>query len=829
MENKKVSPQNNQNSFESLKTLSVLTSKNEFSLMFSRLQKARQTLEGLSNVVRSTMMNKKMNEKEPVQKPVEQKVVETPVVKEERVERVEKPKMDKPFGQRLQQGNFKDRPPRTDKPFGQRPQGSFGQKSQGTFGQKPQGTFGQKPQGDRRPQNGLQKPQGFGPKPFSKPDTSVPDTLNKKPERSFGNKQKNKSNFDDFDKKSLNKKAKIKMGYIVEDFGDEDEERIGRVRVNKKKDVKVAEKKKFEKAVITTDNLTVKILSEKIGKSVAELVKKCMLLGLMLNINSPIDFDTAELVAGEFGITLEKNVGKTVEETLIEEFETPDERPQPRPPIVTVMGHVDHGKTSLLDAIRKTNVSAGEAGGITQHIGAYSIDVNGNKITFIDTPGHEAFTSMRQRGAMVTDIAILVVAADDGIMPQTVEAIKYIKQAGVPMIVAINKMDKPEANPERIKQQLTEYEVIPEEWGGDAICVPISALTKKGLDKLLEAVLLVAEVSELKADPNRKGFGTVIESRVDKGRGVVANVIVKNGTLRTGDYVLCGLASGRVRGMLDHNGKMVKEATPSMAVALLGLSAVPEAGDLVYVTDEKTAKAVIEERMAKLAQEKVKTKSASTLEDFLATNIEDQKKKYNILVKADVQGSSEAIKQTLEKLNNEEYVVQCVSAGVGIVNETDVLLAQASNAVIIAFNTKIDAKAKQFAEKNKITIKEYNIIYEAVDFVTEQIDALLTPVYEEHQTGKAEIRQIFKISNIGLIAGCYVTEGVVTRGSKAKLIRKGEVVIDTTIDTLKMGKDDVKQAKEGFECGIKLKGFNDIKELDIIQTYDLVQVKRNRK
>ena len=900
MENKKVVKQNN-DQFESLKTLRFLMSKNDITIMLTNLQKARQSLENMNNLVRSNIVDQKAN------KELENKatVEEITTTTREPISNNQESNYDKPtnngerrplyngtrennsLNNRREPRPYGDRPFNSDRGFnnrsnnggaaytndrpvyGSRP--AYGNNRSGYSNDRPaygnnrpgfsndRPTYGNTRPGfsnDRPIYNKESSPYGNNspykrrentpysgsndstfrpqmgsrpPKSFSKPDDAPADTFLKKPERNFSAKQKKTKNFDDFNKKTLNKKAKIRMGYIVEDFGnDEDENRMGRVKSKKKREIKITEKKKFEKETITTDNLTVKILSEKIGRSVNELVKKCMDLGLMLNINSPIDFESAELVASEFGVILEKKIEKTNEEVLFEEFNQPDTEAKPRPPIVTVMGHVDHGKTSLLDAIRNTKVSAGEAGGITQHIGAYSIEANGSKITFIDTPGHEAFGSMRQRGAMVTDIAVLVVAADDGVMPQTAEAIKYIKEAGVPMIVAINKMDKLEANPDRIKQQLTEHNIVPEEWGGDTICVPLSAITQKGIDKLLETILLVAEVSDLKADPNRKGFGTVIESKIDNGKGTIANVIVKNGTLNVGDYILCGLASGRVRRMVDCRGKSVTSAVPSMAVSVLGLTDVPEAGDLMYVIDEKMAKAVISERLQRIAQEREKIKTTTSLEDFLATNIEEQKKKFYVLIKADVQGSSEAVRQTLEKLKNEEVVVESVSSGVGIVTENDILMAQASGATIIAFNTKIDAKAKQIGDKDGVIIKEFNIIYDAVDYIKEKIDAMLTPIYEEHSTGTAEVRQVFRISNIGTIAGCYVTNGAISRNDKARLVRNGEVLIDSVVETLKMQKDDVKKAKEGFECGIRLKGFNEIKESDIIQTYELVQVKRKK-
>ncbi len=685
---------------------------------------------------------------------------------------------------------------------------------------------------------GFNKPQN-GNKPFNKdgnkggfrstgllPKADVSETLVVKNDRNFGaNKSKTKSN--NSEKKELSLKSKIKMGYIdIEDYSNGDEERIGRVRVKpkKQKEYVAPEKVNIDHAVITTDNLTVKLLSEKIGKPSVDIIKKFMMLGMMPNINSVIDFQTAELVAAEFGVTLEQKIEKNYEEKLQEMISNQSNNISNRPPIVTVMGHVDHGKTSLLDAIRKTNVVAGEAGAITQHIGAYSVEINGQKITFIDTPGHEAFTAMRARGAKITDVAILVVAADDGIMPQTVEAINHIKAAGVPMVVAINKMDKPEANPDRIKQQLTEYGIVPEEWGGDTICVPISAKFNKNIDKLLEMVLLVSEVADLRADSSVPASGNIIESKIDKGRGIVATIIVKNGTLKIGNFVVSGVCSGKIRAMVDSNGKAVVEAGPSMAVSVLGFNNVPNAGDSVYVVDEKMAKNIIEERTAKLQLEKSNQTSNITLEDFLQQSADSEHKVLNIIIKADVKGSAEALKQTLESIKNEEVVVKCIHDSVGSINESDVLLAQASNAIIVAFNTKPEAKAKTLADKNKVSIKFYRVIYDAVDEITNIINGMITPKYEEQVTGHAEIRHIFKISSVGNIAGSYVLDGVITNKGKVRLIRNGEVIAQTEIATLQQQKDEVKSMKAGYECGIRLKNFNDIKLNDIIECYELKQI-----
>ena len=692
----------------------------------------------------------------------------------------------------------------------------------------------------QRPQNNNGKPQQGGKPAFNKEK----DNKNNNGPRQLGpkstfvargevvsfvpkpdNKKEKKQKTYDTEKKGLNIKAKIRMGVV--DFEDEEnEDRIGRVRVKNKKSkpVTAPEKVNIEHAVITTDNLTVKILSEKIGKPAAEIIKKFIMLGMMLNINSPVDFDTAELVASEFGITLEKKLEKTAEEVLQEKVLTSGSDLRKRPPIVTVMGHVDHGKTSLLDAIKKTNVISTEAGGITQHIGAYSVSVNNRNITFIDTPGHEAFTSMRARGAEVTDIAILVVAANDGIMPQTIEAINHIKAAKVPMIVAINKIDVQEANVDRVKQQLAEHNVLPEEWGGDVICVPISAKQGKNIDKLLEMVLLVADVQDLKAYYDCPAVGTVIESKVDRGRGIVASIIIKEGSLKVGDYVVCGLSSGRVRAMMDYLGNNVKIAEPSMAVSVVGLDQVPEAGEIAYVVEEKLAKNIIYERQTKIQEEKLRHNNGASIEEFLQQSADSELKVLKIIVKADVHGSSEAVRQTLEKIRNDEVIVQCIHSGVGSITESDILLAKASNAVVIGFNIKPETKAKTLAERNGVEIKIYKIIYEAVDEITKIISGMQAPKYEEHILGHAEIRKVFKISALGNIAGCYVLDGVIGRKNKIRVKRNNEEVAVVTIDNLQQNKDDAKEVKSGFECGIKLKGFNDIKELDILEAFEEVQI-----
>jgi len=795
--------QKNNTAFENLKKLSGLLNSNEISSFVGAISKAKKSLDAFCKTL-------KEKESSIIAKPRKEEVKE--VVEEKQsitfTPSNSGPRAPKPNFGRQPQGERPARPMQgQQRPFGQRPQQAGAGKPMGQGQQRP---FGQKP--------------ATGAKPFVRSTREEPDTLVVKQERNFGNKNKTKSN--DNEKKELSIKAKLRMGYIEMDDFNEDEDRIGRVRkVKKQKETFVApEKTEITNAVITSENLTVKILSEKMGKPAAEIIKKFMMLGMMLNINSPVDFATAELVASEFGITLEQKVDKKLEEQLEDMFNAKTDINEKRPPIVTVMGHVDHGKTSLLDYIKKSHVTQGEAGGITQHIGAYSVEVNKNKITFIDTPGHEAFTSMRARGAKVTDIAILVVAADDGIMPQTVEAINHIKAANVPMIVAINKMDKPTANPDRIKQQLTEHEVVPEEWGGDTICVPISALNGMGVDKLLEMVLLVADMQELSADPTRAASGYVLESSVDKGKGVNVTVVVRDGTLKVGDFIISGVAYGKVRAMNDYKGNLVKTAEPSMAVSVLGFNVVPDAGEKVYVVDEKLGKSIVEERINKQQEQKINAGSNVTLEDFLAQSADKKDKVLNLIVKADVKGSSEAIKQSLEKITNEEVKVKVIHSAVGAVNESDILLAQTSSAIIIAFNVRPDSKAKLLAERNGVDIKTYRIIYDAIDDVTNAINGMLTPKFEEKVMGHAEVRHIFKISSVGTIAGSYVLDGTVNRGDKVRLLRSNIVITETEIEGLQIQKDEAKTVKAGFECGIKLKNYSDIKEGDIIETFEMQKI-----
>ena len=580
--------------------------------------------------------------------------------------------------------------------------------------------------------------------------------------------------------------------------------------------------KKPQIVVKIPDEIVVSDLAAMLKMTAAEVVKKLFSLGVMATVNQVIDYDTAAIVATELGAKAEKEVVVTIEDRIIDDSDDSAEDLSPRDPVVVVMGHVDHGKTSLLDAIRHTDVTATEAGGITQHIGAYRVDLNGQKITFLDTPGHAAFTSMRARGAQATDIAVLVVAADDGIMPQTIEAINHAKAAGVDIIVAINKMDKPGATTDRIMQQLTEYDLIPEEWGGDTICVPVSALTRMNIDKLLESILLVAEMKELKANPNRAAKGIVIEARLDKNRGPIATLLVQNGTLHSGDIIVAGTSVGRVRVMVDDKGRKVKEAGPSVPVEIMGLAEAPQAGDAFdAVSDERLARELVEQRKQKQKEEQFKSFEKVTLENLFSSLKEGELKELDIIVKADVQGSVEAVKQSLEKLSNDEVRVKIIHGGVGAINESDVMLANASNAIIVGFNVRPDPVAAQNAERDGVDIRCYRIIYDCIDEIEAAIKGMLAPKFREVQQGRAEVRQVVKISSVGNIAGCYVLSGKVTRNSKIRVVRDGIVITEDEISSLRRFKDDVKEVAQNFECGIGLAKFNDIKEGDIFEAFTI--------
>ena len=581
------------------------------------------------------------------------------------------------------------------------------------------------------------------------------------------------------------------------------------------------ERQRRQKLEITIpDEIQVGELAARLKVTAAEVIKRLMALGVMASVTEVIDYDTAAMVAMEIGAKVEKEVILTIEDRLIDDSEDNDENLQERSPVVVVMGHVDHGKTSLLDAIRHANVTSTEAGGITQHIGAYRVMVNDRPITFLDTPGHEAFTSMRARGAQVTDIAILVVAADDGIMPQTVEAINHAKAAGVSIIVAINKMDKDTANPDKVKQELTEYELVPEEWGGDVICVPVSAVTKQGIDTLLEMVQLVADMKELKANPDRLAKGTVIEAKLDKGRGPVATVLVQNGTLHTGDVIIAGTALGRVRVMLDDHGQQVEEAGPSVPVEITGLAEVPSAGDTFNaVEDERLARELVEQRRHEQKEEVFKSYQKVTLDNLFSQIAEGEMKELPIIVKADVMGSVEAVRQSLEKISNDEVRVRVIHGAVGAVSESDVMLAEASNAIIVGFNVRPDPVAKENAEQSGVEIRLYRIIYDAIEDVTAAMKGMLAPKFKDVDLGRAEIRQVYKITGVGVVAGCYVLEGKITRNANIRVVRDGIIVADDKLSSLKRFKDDVREVASGYECGMTMEKFNDIKEGDILEAY----------
>ena len=622
-------------------------------------------------------------------------------------------------------------------------------------------------------------------------------------------------------KRTVNKRALVKQQVSVSDF-DEDKSGYRKLRVKKQKQQTV-QAIKIEHAVVTTENIPLKVLSEKLGITAVEISKRLFKEGIAKTINDSIDYDTAAYIASDLGIELEYKPEKTAEEALSEIYQSEvgnEEGAIVRPPVVTVMGHVDHGKTSLLDKIRSSNVTAGEAGGITQHIGAYSVTVNGKTITFLDTPGHEAFTAMRARGASVTDIVVLVVAADDGIMPQTVEAINHAKAAEVPIIVAVNKMDKPEANLDRVKQELTNNGLVPEEWGGDAIVCPVSAKTGDGIENLLENINLVAEVKELKANPNQMARGTIIEAKLDKGKGPMASVLIQNGTLHTGDNIISGTTTGRVRAMIDDKGRTVKAAGPSMAVSILGLEDVPNAGDsIIAVEQDKLMKQVLEERKRKESESMIKSQTRVTLDDVFGKIAEGKIKGLNIIVKGDVQGSVEAVKQSLLKLSNDEVRVNVLHSGAGAITESDVMLADSSNAIIVGFNVRPDTKAKALAERSGVDVRTYRIIYELLDDIQAALKGMLAPKYREVMTGKCDVLQTFKITGVGMVAGCYVTEGKIVRNGKLRIYRDDVMIVEGAVRQLKRFKDDVKEVSGGFECGVSIDGFDGIKVGDVIECY----------
>ncbi len=618
-------------------------------------------------------------------------------------------------------------------------------------------------------------------------------------------------------------KQKLKKQNNKDVNSKKEKERLAMEKIKRE----VFEKAKNTQLSITVpDEISVGELASRLKVNANEVVKKLFMMGVMATVNEVVDYDTAYLIADELGVKVSKEVVVTIEEKLFEEETDSPESLVERAPVVCVMGHVDHGKTSLLDAIRHSNVTTGEAGGITQHIGAYRVNINGKDITFLDTPGHEAFTAMRLRGAMATDIAIIVVAADDGIMPQTVEAINHAKAAGVDIVVAINKMDKPTANPDNIRQELTQYDLVPEEWGGDVMCIPVSAHTKMGIDDLLESVLLIAEVKELKANPDRLAKGLVIEAKLDKGRGPVATLLVQNGTLKSGDVVIAGNAVGHVRAMTDHNGKTLKVAGPSVPVEITGLSEVPLAGDeFNAVKDERMARELAEQRRAKAKEAEFKANSKVNLDDLFA-QISDGAKEINIIIKADVGGSCEAVKASLVKLSNAEVKINVIHTAVGGITESDVMLAAASNAIIVGFNVRPDKNAIDSAERQKVDIRTHRIIYEIIEEIEAAMKGMLAPTYKEVINGHAEVRQTIRVPNVGTIAGCYVQDGKITRSSQIRIIRDGIVIFEDKIASLKRFKDDAKEVAAGYECGVGLDKFNDIKEGDILEAFVMEEVAR---
>ena len=771
---------------------------------------------------------------------------------------------DRPQGQ--YNGQRSDRPQgqyngqRSDRPQGQyngqrsdRPQGQYnGQRSDRPQGQyngqrndRPQGQYGQR--NDRS--QGLEIP---------KPDAAIAqeqfDSQRNEARREFQSKDFDKTAKRDENKKKetpkpsviQNKHSRVKPQkiviekkgvseilseeYIFNEFYNDDgkKKRLPKNRKNEKVQVKYIPPKAVLTSITIPETLTVKELAESLKKTSTEIIKKLMAFGIMATLNNDVDFDTATIIAEEYGVKTEKAVQVSEEDILFDDIEVDDEtKLKPRPPVVVVMGHVDHGKTSLLDAIRSTHVIDSEAGGITQHIGAYTVKAKDRKITFLDTPGHEAFTAMRARGAQATDIAILVVAADDGVMPQTIEAINHAKAANVSIIVAINKIDKPGANPDKVKQELTEYGIVAEEWGGDAIMVPVSAKKRENIDQLLEMVLLSADMLELKADPDRQAKGTIIEAKLDKERGPVATVLVQRGTLKSGDAIIAGSAFGRIKAMTNDKGLSIDSAGPSMPVEILGMNEVPEAGEIFYaVTDEKVAKQLVEKRKYKQKEQLYKANSKVTLEDLYAQIKAGKVKDLNLIIKADVQGSLEAVKSSLTKLSNDEVRVSIVHDAVGAITESDVTLAQVSNAIIIGFNVRPGTNVTEAAKAAEVDIRLYSIIYKAIEDVQSAMNGLLEPTYKEVVIGHIEIRQVFKVSNVGTIGGAYVTDGKVQRNSEVRVVRDGIVIHEGKLASLKRFKDDAKEVATGYECGVSIEKFNDIKEGDIIEAFVMEEVKR---
>ena len=755
-----------------------------------------------------------------------------------------------PYGRPANPQGPYGRPANPQGPYGRpaNPQGPYGRPAnqQGPYGRpaNPQGPYGrpanqQGPYG--RPANqqggpGAPRSGGFGGNAHGpagrpaggarKPSIDMAPPMEKERVSNYDPNKKNYVRQHDPERVAKNRKQLARESF--NNFDDDVVRGGRRARSKKPSAQQMMEPIKIEKAYMTAETITVKDLTERIGKPAGEILKKLLMLGIMANINSELDFVTASVVCADFGVELEMNLAKTAEDDLADtDFEDAEEDLEPRPPVVTIMGHVDHGKTSLLDYIRHSHVTSGEAGGITQHIGAYTVALDDRTITFLDTPGHEAFTAMRARGAQSTDIAILVVAADDGVMPQTVEAINHAKAAEVPIIVAINKMDKPTANPDRVKQDLTAYELVPEEWGGDTIMVPVSAITGEGVDNLLEMILLQADMLQLRANPNRMAKGVIIEAKLDKARGPLATVLLQNGTLHVGDNVVAGMASGRVRAMVNDKGERVTEAGPSMPVEISGFADVPSAGDdMMAVADDHLGRQVVQERRDKLKAARVAASSKVSLDNLFSRIDQSKLTNLNIIVKADVQGSVEAVKQALEKLSNDEVKVRILHSAVGAITKDDVNLASAFDAIIIGFNIRPDASARDAAEREGVDIRLYRVIYQAIEDVQKAMKGLLDPEFKEVMLGHAEVRNTFRITGAGTVAGCYVKDGKLQRNAQVRLLRDNVVVFEGKLSSLRRYKDDVKEIAEGYECGVSFDGYNDIKEGDIVECFIMEEIER---
>ncbi len=813
----------NQDFNKSIKALQAMVTDKMFISLGEKFFNLKQELSSLTRALKEKENALLLSENKPqIQevkeepKPIVSEVPSTKIEERPTAQSESKPKYD---NQKFKNKEFNSKRP-FNQPFNQNNSNSNFNNANANFNKNKNPNFKQnKPNLNKT----LQKP------PFNKEQKRpsinyAQPVITSTPNRTFANKKKD-SHFEE--KRQYTKRDLLKRGMISE---GNDEERLSIVRKakTKKKEVETQTITKPQgPVIINTENITVKLLSELSGKPVSEIIKKFMVLGMMVTINSVIEFSTAELIMSDMGIEIIQKLDKTSEDKLKEVQQNiksyNEAEAVVRPPIVTVMGHVDHGKTSLLDYIRKSKVALGEAGGITQAIGAYRVKLNDKYITFIDTPGHEAFTAMRARGASVTDIAILIVAADDGVMPQTVEAINQIKVAKIPMIVAINKIDKPHADPDRILQQLAEHDVLPEAWGGDAIICKISAHTGEGIDKLLETILLVAEMQNLKANPNMPAIGTIMEARLDKGKGAIASLIVKDGSLKVGDTIVSGTSLCKVKAMIDENNRQVKVAEPSMPVTVLGFNEVPDAGEVFTAVDEKLSKQIVEERKAKKKEELIKNSGGNTLEDLIQKTSEKDIKILNIVLKTDVNGSLEAIKASVMKFVNDEVKINILHSGVGAVNESDLILANASNAMIIAFNVGQDSKVKATAERMKIKIYSYKIIYELLDEIERVVKGMKAPKYEEEYLGKAEVLAVFKLSNSGIVAGCMVRDGKLVRGEHVRIYRGDKVIAETEIKSLKIVKDDVKEAGKDRECGVKT-NFDEVQVGDRIECFTLKRI-----